>query len=358
MNILLLASFRKNKSGNIFGGAEKSITNLSNWLSGKGHNVVLASVEGAEMPYSISIGVKTEFCRIYSQNKIRIHMEVAKNTIRLIKKYRPDIIISFWIHPLFYGLLSMKIRRIPFLYSERNDPKKLYSFITKAMRFFVMKYARGIVFQTQEAQTYFSENIQEKSRVIHNPTYIEYNQYPFIEKTDNRIVSVGRLNEQKNYPLLIKEFSILFRNHPDLVLEIYGEGPMKTELEQLISELKLENHIKLMGTYTNILDKIYGSKLFVMSSDYEGMPNALIEAMCLGITCICSDCPCGGPRELISHGENGYLFKVGDMRGLVETLEMALKKDNTELRLKAKEICRTHNQDRIFGKWIEFIHEA
>ena len=96
MNILLLASFRKNKSGNIFGGAEKSITNLSNWLSGKGHNVVLASVEGAEMPYSISIGVKTEFCRIYSQNKIRIHMEVAKSIDRILL-YLSGYILYFMV---------------------------------------------------------------------------------------------------------------------------------------------------------------------------------------------------------------------------------------------------------------------
>lgn len=358
MKILLLASLLKTKYGNVFGGAEKSIINLSNWLAGKGYQVTLASVEGNEIPYNIREGVETEFCEIRSQSKIGIHFEIMRNTMRFIKKYKPDIIISFWVHPLFYGLLSMKVRHIPFYYSERNDPKKLYSLLTKIMRYFVMRYAKGIVFQTQEAKAYFSESIQKKSMVIHNPTYIGYEQYKFIEKEDNRIVAVGRLNDQKNYPLLIKAFSVCYKEHPELILEIYGDGPLRNELERLITELKVENCVKLMGTYANILDRIYGAKLFVMSSDYEGMPNALIEAMCLGITCICSDCSCGGPRELITHGENGFLFKTGDMKDLVDTLEMALKGDNTKLRLSAKEICRTHNQDRIFEKWEIFIHET
>lgn len=357
MNILLLASFRKNKSGNIFGGAEKSITNLSNWLSDKGYDIVLTSVEGDEIPYSINAGVKTEFCRIHSRSKIGVHIEIAKNTAKILRKYKPDCIISFWVHPLFYGLPLMRVRHIPFYYSERNDPKKLYSLSTRIMRYFVMKYAKGIIFQTQEAKLYFSEKVQHKSKVIHNPTYIEYNQYPFNKETDNRIIAVGRLNKQKNYPLLINAFSIIHNNFPDLVLEIYGDGPMREELEGLISSLKLDNHVKLMGTYRDILDRIYGSKLFVMSSDYEGMPNALIEAMCLGITCICSDCPCGGSRELIIPEENGFLFGVGDMRDLVCTLEMALKRDTTELRLMAKEICRTHNQDNIFEEWERFIYK-
>lgn len=357
MKVLLLASLSKTKHGNIFGGAEKSIINLSNWLAGKGYDTILASVEGDEIPYHIDKGVKTEFCNIRSQNKVGIHIEIAKNTIRLIRRYKPDKIISFWIHPLFYGLVVMKAMHIPFYYSERNDPKRLYSPLTKIMRYFVMKYARGVIFQTQEANAYFSETIQKKSTVIHNPIYIEYDQYDFMEETDNRIVAVGRLNEQKNYPLLIKAFSIIYKNHQELVLELYGDGPLKGELKKLIDQLNMENHVRLMGTYIDILDKIYGARLFVMSSDYEGMPNALIEAMGLGITCICSDCPCGGPKELIDHGKNGFLFKAGDLEELVSVLEKVLETDNTMVRLQGKDICNTHNQNRIFEKWEAFINE-
>ena len=119
----------------------------------------------------------------------------------------------------------------------------------------------------------------------------------------------------------------------------------------------MENKIFLKGTYKDVLDRIYGSRLFVMTSDYEGMPNALIEAMCLGIPVISSDCPCGGPRELIINGENGYLFKLNDIEQLKQYMMQALESYDLNLCLKEKEICKSHSKERIFTAWEEYIKE-
>lgn len=356
MRILLLACLGKNKSGNVFGGAEKSIVNLANWLAEKEYDVVLASVEGDDKAYDISDKVKYEGNEVIKKSKLYTHYQIYANTRRVIKKYKPDIIISFFLHPLFYALPSIIMRNIKAIYSERNDPDREYGKAAKFMRKILVKHIDGIVFQTRDAQDYFANRIKEKSIVIHNPTYIKYDDYDIVENPDNRVVTVGRLNPQKNQKLLIKAFAEISDNYKDYTLEIYGDGPLKTDLESLIKELGMENRIILMGTYKDVLDRIYGSRLFVMTSNYEGMPNALIEAMCLGIPVICSDCPCGGPRELIKNGENGYLFKNDDIEQLKEYMSQLLDKFDIDMCLKEKEICKTHSKEKIFTDWENYIN--
>ena len=357
MKILLLACISKNKGGNAFGGAEKSIVNLANWLAERQYDVTLASVQGDDAVYDISDKVTYEGNAIIKKNKLYTHYQIYVNTKRMIKKYKPDLIISFFLHPLFYALPSIWIKGIKAIYSERNDPDKEYGKVAKWMRKILVRHIDGIVFQTQDAQAYFSEPIREKSVVIHNPTYIKHDDYALVHEPDHRIVTVGRLNPQKNQKLLIQAFAEISGAYKEYSLEIYGDGPLKDELENLIQELHMENKIFLKGTYKDVLDRIYGSRLFVMTSDYEGMPNALIEAMCLGIPVISSDCPCGGPRELIINGENGYLFKLNDIEQLKQYMMQALESYDLNLCLKEKEICKSHSKERIFTAWEEYIKE-
>ena len=202
MKILFLACFQRNKGGNIYGGAEKSITNLANWIAESTDNtVVLASVEGAEKPYKISDKVSFIGCDITLQSKLYTHFQIFKNVRRIIKYEKPDMVVSFWIQPIFYLVMNGYGRKIKYIYSERNDPSMEYGKIAKIMRTIALKYANGIVFQTKEARDYFPEIIKEKSKIIHNPVYLKYDAYPLKEEFDNRIVSVGRLNQQKNYRL-------------------------------------------------------------------------------------------------------------------------------------------------------------
>ena len=154
--------------------------------------------------------------------------------------------------------------------------------------------------------------------------------------------------------LLIEAFYHIHREYPELILEIYGEGYLKEELQNLINSLGANEYIFLRGVTKNILDKIYGARLFVLTSKYEGMPNALIEAMCVGTPVVSSDCPCGGPRELIDDGVNGILFREGNLDELIIAIKYALKKDE-KISLKAKKICDSNSEDEIFNKWVEFI---
>lgn len=358
MKIMLMACLSVSKAGNIYGGAEKSVINLANWLAkNRDHEVYLVSVEGDAKAYPVDEKVHFIGNVFFHTGKFSTHIRILQFTKRTIRKINPDVIISYWIQPVFYAVLSGCAKNIPMIYSERNDPSLEYGKVAKLMRYVALKAVSKIVFQTGDAKAYFSEKIQRKGVIIHNPVYLKFEDYP-IGKQDNRVVAVGRLSKQKNYELLIRAFARISHVYPELILEIYGEGPLKDTLAAQIAESGC-NRIVLAGAHPDVLDKIYGARMFVMTSYYEGMPNALMEAMSLGIPAVCSDCPCGGPRELIQTGVNGYLFATGDEDDLIEKMKLVLDNgNNLELRNNEKQITETHSQEQIFSLWQEVIESV
>ncbi|GKX31759.1 glycosyl transferase [Vallitalea longa] len=357
MKIIILGFLRSRKGALSFGGAEKSMIMLANNLEKFGHEVHLVSLLGNHIVYPINKNVKYHYSKDYKGNKIVTHLKIMKNTKKIVCEYSPDVVISFWLHPALYTFVLKHNKDIKVIYAERNDPELEYGFIIKKIRNYILPKLDGFVFQTKGAKKYFSKKIQKRSIVIHNPLYIKYETYPFKNEKDTRIISVGRLSNQKNHKLLINAFSIIAQEFPDYTLEIYGEGVLELELKLLIKEKKLENRVKLMGTTKEILRKIYGTSMFVLPSLYEGMPNALMEAMALGIPCISADCPPGGPKELINNGENGLLFQVGNVRDLADKMKYLLINQNkaNEMGKKAKNICNTHTTDNIFQLWNDYI---
>ena len=179
---------------------------------------------------------------------------------------------------------------------------------------------------------------------------------PYIGERKKVFAAVGRLEPQKNFPMLIKAFSEFHKEEKDYQLIIYGEGKERTNLEKLIKQLNLEGSVSLPGRNKDVLNAINDSAAFILSSDYEGMPNALIEAMCMGMPVISTDCPSGGPRELIENQENGILIPVGDEDALVDalfsiidvTLAEKMSKKSSELRYALTSIS-------IFENWEKYL---
>ena len=173
------------------------------------------------------------------------------------------------------------------------------------------------------------------------------------------IVAVGRLHWQKNYPLLIDAFSEISKKYKDYKLTIYGEGEERKRLQEIINNKKLTKRITLAGNVSDIKKYISSSKLFVMTSDFEGMPNSLIEAMVLGLPVISTDCPCGGPKELIENNKNGILIKVGNKDELINAIDKVLSNEKmaSQLGLSAKKIVDKVNPNYINNQWKNFINE-
>ncbi|MBQ8698076.1 MAG: glycosyltransferase, partial [Schwartzia sp.] len=332
----------------------------ANWMACvHGVEVILASTKGCMDGYFVSPAVTFYEYKINESNKIFVHWKMYHEVQKTIQLYHPDVFLSFWVHPLFFASLSPSNHHLTLIYSGRNDPKSIiYSKICRIIRWFVVRRADGIVFQTREAMDFFDESVQRKSVVIHNAV----SQPPkdcIISKRDERIVSVGRLVPEKNHTMLIRAFNEIKSLFPEASLEIYGEGPLHEQLQSMIEAMNLSARVRLMGEVSDIRRKICGARLFVLPSLFEGMPNALMEAMSLGLTVLASDCPCGGPSELIQNGVNGFLFTNGNQRELEQYMKHILKcKDNCAIREEARKICETHSEDRIYRKWLNYIYMA
>lgn len=341
------------------GGADRQIVMLSNELANKGHDVSLIVLAVNRNNYEISKKVK--IINILDGEKRNI-LTLIKRFIKLKKtlvEIHPDVTISYWLQPIY--MMAMMQKRITgkIIYSERGDPADTeYSGLMGLVRSVSFSKVDGFVFQTEEAKSYFDEKIQRKSAVIANSVSIPDGQFctPAICR-EKRIVNVGRLHSQKNQRLLIEAFSLIAAEFPDYTLEVYGVGPMQDELESYIDEKALQGRIVLMGRKKNIFDYIYSASLFVLSSDFEGMPNALMEAMAIGLPCISTDYKPGGARDLIDNEVDGIIVPINDVIALSEAMkELLLNHSKAEqLAKNAQQIRVRNSNDRIFGQWESYI---
>ena len=217
--------------------------------------------------------------------------------------------------------------------------------------------SNGFVFQTKEAQGFFNKKIQKRSIIIPNPInpdfYIKFNN----KEREKKIVSVGRLTKQKNFPMLFNAFKNIENKFPDYLLEIYGDGELKEDLIKLIKELKLEKKVFLIGNVSNIKEKIENASLFIITSDYEGLSNALMESLALGLPSISTDSDGGGARELIKNNYNGILIDKNDIVTLSKKIEFILsnKDFSKKLSKNAIESMKKYDPKIINKNWEEYI---
>lgn len=344
------------------GGAERVVTNLANYLSSK-HDVTIISLRNESPAYKISDKVKVIFLDDIKKNKISKNIYRFKKLKNIYLKNNYDIILSFLPEPCFFTIGVKKFsltKRISskIIVSVRNDPKIEYrSILYKFFMKLLYKRANGFVFQTEDARNYFSKSIQKKSTIILNSLNPDFITEPFRGKRDDKVVSVGRLDKQKNQKMLIQAFYCIHKKYPNYKLYIFGEGPLREELSQLICKLKLDKCVFLPGVSDNIKEEIYNAKLFVLSSNYEGLPNSLMEAMTLGLPCISTDCPCGGPKSLIDDGQNGILTEVNNIEMLEEKMDYLLKNDDYLKKIgnEARKIIHKIDPKIINSKWEEYI---
>ena len=217
-------------------------------------------------------------------------------------------------------------------------------------------FAKGIIFQTQMAKSFFPEYIQKKGFVLQNPVDSSRIPNPYIGKRKKVFAAVGRLEPQKNFPMLIKAFSEFHKEEKDYKLVIYGEGRERINIENLIKELHLENFVSLPGRNKDVLNCINDCAAFILSSDYEGMPNALIEAMCMGMPVISTDCPSGGPKEIIENEKNGLLIPVNDAQRMVQAMFNIIEDDRSCLLGQNAYKTGKHLMDAsIFTDWMNAL---
>lgn len=344
-----------------FGGAERVMSILSNAWCDKGCEVkILLTNTSAHSSYVLNAQVELLSC--YDEKKAGIpHIVIVRAIRSLCKMWKPDVIISFYNDIAALTAVAITGLHIPLIYSERNDPNRVNQRkIDKIYRKIVEHRADKFVFQTTGAQKYYPENVQKRSVVILNP--LDMTGFPThdfdVEKKE--IVTVGRLEPQKNQKLLIDAFSALSRDFPDYTLIIYGEGSLRKELENFIESKGLKGRVLLPGSKNNVQEYIKDASLFVLSSDYEGIPNALIEAMAIGLPCVSTDCSPGGARELIDDGENGAIVECGNANELAMTMIRLLADRGSARKIgtNAKKICTRVDKNLICNGWLDLIRNC
>lgn len=346
--------------GMTFGGAERVISILANIWCDMGHEVSIFITATDRQPvYKMNKKIKVEYFADYNEKGVS-HFKLIAAIRKFVRKEKPDSVLSFMNDVCAYTIIALMGTGIPVIYSERNDPNKTnQGKIEKICRKIVENGATYIVFQTNGAKMCYSEKVQRKSGIILNP--VELNKIP-VRTLENinysEIVSVGRLESQKNQELLIDAFSLVSQKHKDVILKIFGEGSLKNKLQNRIDELGLTDKVLLMGAKSDVLERIKESFFFVLSSDFEGLPNSLIEAMCMGMPCISTDCSPGGARQLLGN-ERGLIVPCGYKEELAEAINMYLENKDIAMRYgeeayKLRDEIESHT---VAKEWINLIEK-
>lgn len=340
------------------GGSERVMVNLAEYFNSSKYEVILVTQYKRDNEYDVPNGVK----RIYSEpdlnelpgNRIGNFVVRYKALRRIWKEHKPDVIMSFLGKNNMMAIITSAFLPVKVAVSVRGEPTmeyegRLMQMISKLL----FGFADAVILQTKQAKEFFPKRVKKKAVVLPNPLNEAFIGRIPAKSRQDLVTAVGRLDENKNFAMLIRAFSSIADEFPNTRLVIYGEGESRKKLEALIRENKMQDRISLPGVVSDVASHIESSKVFVLTSNTEGMPNSIMEAMALGIPVISTDCPCGGPAELIESGVNGILVPVGDAQKLSEALREVLGNPEYAQSLgeNAHKITKELHPDKVNKKW-------
>jgi len=342
------------------GGAERVLSILSEPLANSFDEVQYVLWEGGEASYPIDSRVRIVSLQELSKREGRL--KLINTFRRYVKKEQPDLILSFLTPYNMLVLLSTIGLKQKVVVCERTDPQRLLAGGRPMLkvRDLIYRKAKGIFTQTEYAKSCYKGVLGKKTTVIYNPVMMDEHQVGGALKTekDKTLVTVGRLEPVKNQALMIEAFAIFSKTHPDYRLVIYGDGPQHETLEEKSQQLGIKDKVLFAGMCDHVWDKIVTADCFILSSNAEGMSNAMIEALCLGLPVISTKV--AGATDMIKDGKNGYLVDINDVNAMAERMTQIV--DNPDLRqsmsteaVKAYEILRA---DKICAQWVECLKNA
>lgn len=349
------------------GGAERVVTNLANQFAKEGYQVIIATEWYGGNEFRIDENVRRVHVGLKEgdekKHRLLQFLLRVKYLRQFLKEERPDILIPFARKALYRGLMAAYFIKIPVLISIRTDPAGHYEERSDKIQIPILfPRADGCVFQTQGAKEFFAPRLQDNSRIILNPIHEKYIGVPTPEKRTKTVVQSGRLVDFKNQPMLIRAFVKVHGKHPDYDLKIYGGDSFdgtKEILEDLIHEYGAQDYIHLMGASDSLEHDMADAALFAFTSDWEGLPNALMEAMALGLPIVATDCPCGGPRTIMTNEVDGLLIPIKDEQALVDGINRLIENPQLAERLgaEAKKIADKANGQAVYEQWRDYIEE-
>ena len=364
------------------GGSERVMSLLANQLAKCGHSVEIVNLNQHVVFYPIDEQVKLLF------TEDEVGCSIVKKMFWLrkhVKVEKPDVVVPFMEAVYCVTLLALIGLKVPVISSERIDPR--YSpYFRNILRRIFLPLTTHLVVQTKDIKAFYPKFIQKKTSIIYNPiseTVFHLQEEP----KQDVIINVGKLDEQKNQQLLIKAFAKVADDFPEWKLVIYGEGPERAKLEKLIASLndndsylntkvteelmvngdrlmvnddrlmvnddrlKISSRILLPGRSEKVIEEMNRAKVFAFSSDYEGMSNAIMEAVCVGLPIVTTNV--SGAAELVKDGEGGFVVPIRDEKKLSEALRKLLSDEKLRAKMAKhnKATARQFKLDRIVDQW-------
>ena len=323
-----------------FGGAANSIFKLCKFLSNKNFSILIISL--GKNTYKREL-IKNN-CEVIEINYSRLLFAFFKLR-KIVKKntklgFSKTILISN-IHyaNIISSLIITGIKKIKLILVERTSLHELklyvnfFLFIKNRIIFFLIKYMYSksdLIITNSKFENKFLRSIINKKKIltIHPPTIKKIEKININKKNKKKfnIIYVGRLSKEKGIDIIITALSYIKKKY-DFELKIIGNGPLKKQYKRLVKELKLDKNISFIGNVTRVKKFYKKADLFINASSFEGLPNAIVEAINYGVTVICSDCP-GGNMEVIQNGKSGIYFKTNNVHDLTKKIILYFKKPN------------------------------
>lgn len=344
-----------------YGGVNKMFLWLGNTLAEENYDVTFCCIHDKKRSERISINAKSiELALPAHASFLKKHFSffyhATKKLNHVIKKEQYDYVINF-DGMAFYVLLFLKLfNSYTFIVSERADPYYNQSVWAKLKRW-LYRYVDILVCQTEGAKKFFSIKTQRKSVVIPNPIIIPHDKWK-LENSKHQVAHVARLHIwQKRQDVLLKAFAFFVKNHQDYILNIYGGGMDEKTLKKLAITLGVDKSVKFHGNTSNVQFELLSNEIFVLSSDFEGMPNALMEAMALGMPVVSTKCSPGGAEALIENGYNGLLTACGDPEAIANALSQYVDNHQKEKEIanNARKSMTKFEQKIILNLWKKIV---
>lgn len=335
------------------GGAERVMATLANEFAERGFSVVIVLTRSEKSVYQLKekIDLVTNSSGYSAAGQVRFLRKI-------LKEYRGAVFISFLTYQNMYTLLAGVGLRQRIIVSERNDPATMLDGrdYLSGIRTLLYMMAERVVFQTKDARRYFSRRIQKKGVIIPNPVRDDLPE-PYSGSREKRFVAYSRLDKQKNIPMMLEAFAKFSQIHAGYTLSIYGKGEEKEELQRIAVRLGIAGQVEFCGFSETVHREIIKAAAFLSSSDYEGISNSMLEAMAIGLPCICTDCPIGGTKMFIRDGWNGMMTEVGNSDEMAQ--KMCRLAENEALSVlisqNAVRIRTGLSPDVIAEKWMKIL---
>lgn len=347
------------------GGAERNVSRMANFWAARGHVVTIVTLSADEDFYRLDQRVARHKLGVLvgSIGLLDALWRNAQRIARLratIRQLAPEVVISFLDQTNVLALLAARRLNVPVIVSERTDPAvRPLKRVWRALRRVTYPHAACVVVQTSRAAAYFRDN--EKVRTVVIPNAVERASFVlYSERILPRpnVMGIGRLAPEKGFDLLLRAFALVAAVHPQWSLFLVGDGAMRGELQRLANDLQVASRVTFLGSQQEVIALLAQADLFVLSSRFEGFPNALCEAMAIGRAVVAFDCP-SGPGEIIRHGENGLLVPPEDVAKLAETLECLMRDPLLRNRLgeRARDVVVRLGVEEIMARWEGLFRE-